>query len=231
MTCLLSKKDTVVTTHVQAKPRTKTDSVAVTNLSQHPLTEGKIKLLSRGLKFIPDRHKVDKLILLADLAKWERRMRLKEFFYTEGTEPQTKQDEKDPLEKFKVPKKSSFTPNKGRDMWLVMYLEMVKTDIINSLKKLGKLNISPGENDSFLSHLHNNDILSLLHNDDIVIRPADKGSGIVVLDKVKYVESLQKEMEESDSYTMTEDNQTKKSMREVKKLVNKCTWMELSHKT
>ena len=195
-TCLLSKKDTVVTTHVQAKPRSKTDSVAVTNLSQHHLTEGQITLLSRGLKFIPDRHKVDKLKLLADLAEWERRMRLKEFFYTEGTEPQTKQDEKDPLEKFKVPKKSSFTPNKGRDMWLDMYVEMVKTDIINSLKKLGKLNISPEENDAFLS---------LLHNDDIVIRPADKGSGIVVLDKVKYVESLQEEMEESDSYTMTED--------------------------
>ena len=221
MTCLLSKKDTVVTNHVQAKPRTKTDSVAVTNLSQHPLTEGKITLLSRGLKFIPDRHKVDKLKLMADLAEWERRMRLKEFFYTEGTEPQTKQDEKDPLEKFKVPKKSSFTPSKGLDMRLDMYVEMVKTDIINSMKKLRKLNISPGENDAFLSLLHNNDILSLLHNDDIVIRPADKGSGIVVLDKVKYVESLQKEMEESDSYTMTEDDQTKKSMREVKKLVNK----------
>ena len=28
-------------------------------------------------------------------------------------------------------------------------------------------------------------------------------------------------MEENDSYTMTEDDQTKKSMREVKKLVNK----------
>ena len=91
------------------------------------------------------------------------------FFYTEGTEPQTKQDERDPLEKFKVPKKSSFTPNKGRDMWLDMYVEMVKTDIINSLKKLGKLNISPGENGAFLS---------LLHNDDIVVRPELIGSAV-----------------------------------------------------
>ena len=209
--CSLSKKDTVVTTHTQIKPTPRIENVAVTNLSQHPLTESQVSLLSRGLKFIPDRHKVDKLKLLADLAEWERRMRLKEFFYVEGAEPQIKQDEKDPLEKFKVPKKSSFTPNKGCDMWLDMYIEMDKTDIINSLKKLGKLNISPGENDAFLS---------LLHNDDIVIRPADKGSGIVVLDKTKYVESLQAEMEESNSYTMTEDDQTKKSMREVKKLVN-----------
>ena len=96
---------------------------------------------------------VDKLKLLADLAEWERRMRLRESFYAEGTEPQTKQDKNDPSEKFKVPKKSSFTPNKGRDMWLDMYIEMVKTDITNSLQKLGKLNISPGENDSYHSYI------------------------------------------------------------------------------
>ena len=139
-------------------------------------------------------------------------MRLREFFYAEGTEPQTKQDKNDLSEKYKVSKKSSLTPNKGRDMWLDMYIEMVKTDITNSLQKLGKLNISPGENDAFLS---------LLHNDDIGIRPADKGSGIVVLDKVKYTQSLQKEIEESDSFDVTDEDQTQKSLREVKKLVNK----------
>ena len=32
-------------------------------------------------------------------------------------------------------------------------------------------------------------------NDNIVIRPAHKGSGIVVFDKVKNIGSLQKEME------------------------------------
>ena len=50
-----------------------------------------------------------------------------------------------------------------------------------------------------------------------MIRPADKGSGIVVLDKVKYIQRLQKEMEESDSYDVTDEDQTKKSLREVKK--------------
>ena len=58
---------------------------------------------------------------------------------------------------------------------------MVKTDFTNSLKKLGKLNISPGENNAFLS---------LLHNDNIGNRTADKGSGIVVFDKEKYIQSL-----------------------------------------
>ena len=38
---------------------------------------------------------------------------------------------------------------------------------------------------------------------------------------MKYIQSLQKEMEESDSYDVTDEDQTKKSLREVKKLVNK----------
>ena len=65
----LSKMVNVMTTHTRVKPRTNIDSVAVTNLSQHPLTEYQISLLSRGLKFIPDRHKADKLKLLPDLAE------------------------------------------------------------------------------------------------------------------------------------------------------------------
>ena len=43
----------------------------------------------------------------------------------------------------------------------------------------------------------------------------------MVLDKVKYTQSLQKEMEESDSCDVTDEDQTQKSLREVKKLVNK----------
>ena len=48
----------------------------VTNLSNYCLSEEEKTLLSKGLKFIPDRTKVDKLKLLTDLGNWERRMRL-----------------------------------------------------------------------------------------------------------------------------------------------------------
>ena len=96
-------------------------------------------------------------------------------------------------------------------MWLDMYIDMY-TDIFSSLKKLGKLNITPGEQEVFLS---------LLHNIVIVIRPADQSSGIVVLDKENNIESLQNEMEESESSAETEKDMTKEFMRAVKKLVNK----------
>ena len=55
-------------------------SDTVTNLSSYSLSDDETSLLSKGLKFIPDRSRIDKLKVLTDLGEWERRMRLREFF-------------------------------------------------------------------------------------------------------------------------------------------------------
>ena len=181
----------------------------MTNLSKHELSAPHISLLERGLKFIPSRHEVDKVKLLADRSEWERRIRLAEYFYGEGDEMKEQTEEAD---KFRVKKKSTFTPNSGRDKCLDLYIDLVKDDVLGSLKKSKKINLSKEENSAFHE---------LLHNKEIVIRPADKGSGIVVLDREEYVESLEKEMEQSSSYEMTDNNRTEEAHTKVKKLVNK----------
>ena len=43
-------------------------------------------------------------------------------------------------------------------------------------------------------------LVELLKDDSIVIRPADKGSGIVVLNSVDYREQLKKEVGDSSTY-------------------------------
>jgi len=45
-----------------------------------------LALLSRGLKFVPTRCNIDKWKLITDLAAWEPRMHLKEYFFTEEEE-------------------------------------------------------------------------------------------------------------------------------------------------
>ena len=54
-----------------------------------------------------------------------------------------------------------------------------------------------------------------------MIRPADKGSGIVIIDRQEYVDKLCKEMEEDNSYRETEGDQTAEIHKEVKKFVNR----------
>ena len=105
-----------------------------------------IFLLERGLKFIPSRHEVDKVKLLADLSEWERRMRLTEHFYGEGDEMKEQTKEAD---KFKVKKKSTVTPKSGRDKCLDLYIDLVKDDVLGSLKKSKKSTYYNEENSAF----------------------------------------------------------------------------------
>ena len=146
------------------------------------ISDAQISLLEKGLKFIPSRKKIDKLKLLSDLSQWERRMQLREYFYDRLED---NDHEEDPMERFKVRKTSNFTPGKGGDHHLDLYIELVKSDIIENFKSSGTLNITKAENDAFYE---------LLNHPDIVIRPADKGSGIVVNDREQYLNELWEEI-------------------------------------
>jgi len=64
---------------------------------------------------------------------------------------------------------------------LVAYITAVKDDVISGLRKQIKLNMSGDEEQA---------MQQLLNDDDIVICLADKGSGIVVMDKKEYVGKL-----------------------------------------
>ena len=60
-----------------------------------------------------------------------------------------------------------------------------------------------------------------MHNDKIVIRPADTGSGIVIVSREDYINKLTEELDKSDSYAETEGNQAERAFKEVNKLANK----------
>ena len=56
------------------------DFASVINLSEYPLTVPQLRVLSRGLKFTPLPHSVDRLSLRESIAKFERSLRLAEFY-------------------------------------------------------------------------------------------------------------------------------------------------------
>ena len=76
-----------------------------------------------------------------------------------------------------------------------MYIDCVRDDIVQGLRKDPTTNITKEEEKAFLD---------LLKDDSIVIRPADKGSGITVLNRKDYVDELEKEMNESKMYEQSE---------------------------
>ena len=156
---------------------------------------------------MPIGRNIDKGKLITDLATWERRLRLKEYFFTEE-----KEDGQPEIDKpYRKKKPSTWTPKAGRDKWLDAYIKAVKEDVIAGLNRNFKLNKTMEEESA---------MKELLNDDEIVNRPADKGSGIVVMDRDEYVRKLQGEMSDSATYEEVPGDRTRTVQNKMKKVVD-----------
>ena len=99
----------------------------------------------------------------------------------------------------------------GRDKCLDTYIQAVKNDIISGLKRNFKMNLTREDEMAMKTHLNDS---------GIVIRPADKGSGIVIMNTEDYTNKLEKEMKDNGTYAEVTEDKTKKIENKVKKLVN-----------
>jgi len=185
---------------------TKDQFSTIINLSSRDLTFNEKEILSKGLKFIPTTNKYDITKLQSDLCEWERRMRLKEYFHDKQND-----QEKDNIKPW-MKKKSRFTPTPGREKSLDTYIDAVKREILYGLKDRVQSNISDKESKA---------LQSLLNDSSIIIRPADKGSGVVVVNTEDYIKNLEKEMNECDSYEKNNGKCKHEASRAVKKVANK----------
>ncbi|KAK3108576.1 hypothetical protein FSP39_011066 [Pinctada imbricata] len=79
----LPSKDEDETTNKHSKGKTPTiyQTKEIYNLSKRKLNKHERNLLSKGLKYVPTRRNIDINKLLTELKIWERRKRLKEYFY------------------------------------------------------------------------------------------------------------------------------------------------------
>ena len=147
----------------QSTEGAKLPPVEIVNMSSRPLSEAELSVLKRGLSFVPTRRQTIAQ-LTAELKEWDRLMRLQEYWHGVEAQDSTHGDKK-----YKI---SKWVPPKGRDQWLDLYLEEVASSVIRETRRHGKSNLSSDEESA---------LLRLIQDDTIVIRPADKGSGIVVM--------------------------------------------------
>ena len=101
-------------------------------------------------------------------------------------------------------------PNK-RDGALDMYIELVKEDIINGLKFVANGNLDDEEEKA---------LKCLMNDENIVIRPADKGSGITIVDKDEYVRTVEHDIQNNqETYKKVDSDQTDTVNTKVKRIV------------
>ena len=180
----------------------------VVNLSSVELSDSDKKLLSKGLNFCPRPKTYNVFEVEKDLDAFARRLRLKEMFAdSHNTDSATPTEEQ-----LKFRPKSSFNPPE-QSHTLEAFITAIQRDIkTHKPTNTRRDNLSPSERES----------LKKLRNDDrIVIKPADKGSSVVVLDSEDYIAEAQRQLSDERFYRKLDHDPTKEHEEAVCKTLYK----------
>ncbi|KAJ8040149.1 hypothetical protein HOLleu_14366 [Holothuria leucospilota] len=162
---------------------------SVFNLSSKRLSVSHLKLLSKGLKFAPVPPHVDRLAFRESSECFARSLRLAKFFHGSASDTEDKD--------IRFRKKSSWTPPTNRDKHFDAFIDVVKKEIMEAPTGHFYRNISSDER-SLITELQN--------DSDIIIKEADKGSAVVVMDKERYVEEVYGRLRDESVYKMVDKN-------------------------
>lgn len=143
----------------------------IVNLAKIKLSATEISVLSRGLTFCPSNGKYSELTLLKHLDNFARTLRLREYFFDRSDGENAKSS---------FVAKHHWTPSAQREENLDLYIRAVQREVFQAYQshRTRYHNITKNEQDA---------LNALSNRQDIVIKPADKGGGIVILDRNDYV--------------------------------------------
>ncbi|XP_071155741.1 uncharacterized protein [Mytilus edulis] len=188
----------------------------VVNLSTVALSETETKVLSKGLNFCPTPGKIDSLLLEDDLDKLARSLRIKEYFYKNTTNGTTESDTSDldsdddqadvDIPRFR--KKSSWIPKPSKCATLEHIIDKIKSDVTH-------LSTATSQTFSNLSSEENEAVRKLKNRDDIIIKPADKGSAVVVMDKCDYIQEAERQLSDERFYKKLDTDPTPQFNKEI----------------
>ena len=163
----------------------------VLNLSKHKLSNTEIRVLSKGLKFCPTLPVIDYGKLKESIDHFFRSLSLHIYFSenNENNNPETK-NLYEPYGHHELKLPSTFSPPMPSNLESIYY-RIIKTILEHKITKVKIRNLTNSEYEA-LGHLKT--------NENIVIKKADKGSNIVIMDRDIYVKEGQRQLGDSKFY-------------------------------
>jgi len=202
---------------------TTTSQSAVVNLSSFPLTEPMLSLLGKGLNFCPTPGEPDTYELRKDLDKFHVSLRRKQFF--------SKKDELDISISPSLDTSISYTslyredgpfnhhkfsnPSKWNPLGPINLEAMI---ISNEHDLNGYIPFSPGKHNLTLKEKEALEILK--NNNNIVIKSADKGSAVVVQNRIDYINEGLRQLSDTNFYKEVPIDLTQQHNTEISKLID-----------
>ena len=174
----------------------------IKNFSNKALSDDEVKLLSRGLKFIPTPPvPSSNKSLLKDFDRFARTMRLKYMFANK---------KKTTAHPFHV--KSTWQPPIQSSVALEDYLEETKLELASIVFNPQKDNISANERKA---------ISSLKRNSEINLKKADKGTTTVIMDTAQKIQEGSQQLSDDKFYKPLPSPIVPETTRKVYAIVNK----------
>ncbi|VDI08116.1 Hypothetical predicted protein, partial [Mytilus galloprovincialis] len=179
----------------------KVNDNTVINLSDTILTETQKFILSKGLSFSPTIKNQTDLQLLRDTLLFNRRIRLKHHF---GPTTLTNQEPRP----FKTTNGWNPPPGKNRELdnFLSLTTEEITTGTTtNKFRNVDKTDLKA--------------IQELKNNPNLIIKPADKGGAIVILNKKDYLQEAERQLSDKKFYKPIPKDINPKIVKEIKEFI------------
>ena len=191
----------------------------VLNLSKKHLTRDHKSVLNKGLKFIPTPNPDHKSQYLTDYLCFERKLRLKYHFSRQDdsqdesdSEEETFYDAESIPQESPLNESSGWTPNTGQDPHLDYYCSLTTEDVIKEkTSKPKRYNLTLKERQA---------LKDLTSDETIVIKPADKGGKIVVMNKEDYEGECLRQLSDETYYQKVPKRKFDEIQREIKAKVS-----------
>ena len=167
----------------------------IVNLSKYTLNQSEISILEKGLNFIPTPSKEHEAKIVQDFLLFERKLRLYHKLHKSEEEIETTDESSDDDSPHKILK-----PSKGwkpDDSEMDPNIMRYKTSVLNDMQSKLKMKKKPRFN---ISVKERKAIISLKQNSDIIIKPADKGGAIVILNKEDYIKEGERQLQQEQHY-------------------------------
>ena len=163
----------------------------VVNLSRFKLGRAHTSVLEKGITFCPTPRGADLAEIHQDVSEFYRRLKLKLHFYDEDDPSQNSFSSDIPPGLLKFKKKSTWCP-RPNDHCLNAFIEKVNNDLASL-----DLDIPITKN---LSIEERHALKDLKENSNIIIKKADKGSSIVVMNKDDYISEAERQLSDPKFY-------------------------------
>ena len=177
----------------------------IINISSYDLTRSEISILAKGTKFCPTPIKKDVLNLQVDINVFLRKILLLDQFGSRTSACSSNIDQS------LVKKSGTFIPKDSQDIFLQTNVNKLR----EWAKNLNTLHVEKVP--SNITEAERQAITSLNNNKNIVIRPVDKGGGIVVMDKDYYVQKAEEVLSDASTYKKLNNYSDISVMKEVTK--------------